>query len=238
VIIDNLWEVDPGPVDYAFRLTCPAWFWYGESLWYTYKGYNQYQPKPRYQKLALMPMRVQKLHRTDFVKAINPLLDQMIWSYVSQGRQLPNDGDMSDWNTQRNFNPEWYNETYLSMVVESLVDCGSKYTKVFVTEKTFKPIAFHHPLIVYGNQHTLRFLKELGFATFDNLWNEEYDEISNGFRRRNAVIRTLKDVIITPHDKETQQRLEHNSRHFFDTNLVKQRIVQEIVEPLINYAQT
>lgn len=238
VIIDNLWEVDPGPVDYAFRLTCPAWFWYGESLNYSYYGYNNHVPNPRYQKLALMPMRMRKIHRNDFVYRVEPLLNQMIWSYVAQGRQLPNDVDLLGLNGQRHFDPDWYNATYLSMVVESSVDLGTVHTPVFVTEKTFKPLAFRHPFIVYGQRHTLRFLKDLGFATFDHLWDEGYDNIFNYVYRRDAVVQTLKSVQVAPYDPETLARLEHNHQHFFDTSLVKKKIIQEIVEPMINYAQT
>lgn len=238
VIVDNLWEVSSGPVEHAFVLTCPAWFWYGESLNYSYHGYNQHIPRPCYQKLALMPMRIRKTHRNDFVYQVEPLLEQMIWSYVAQGRQLPNDVDLLGLNGQRHFDPDWYNLTYLSMVVESSVDLGTVHTPVFVTEKTFKPMAFRHPFIVYGQKHTLRFLKDLGFVTFDHLWNENYDNITNTIYRRDAVVQTLKSVQVTPYDSETLARLEHNHQLFFDTELVKKRIIQEIVEPMINYAQT
>jgi hypothetical protein len=107
-----------------------------------------------------------------------------------------------------------------------------------ISEKTFKPIAFQHPLMVYGNSGTLKTLRQWGFETFDNLWDESYDLLTNSQQRRNAIVKLLHEVEIKDYDIETQQRLAHNHAHFFDTELVKQRIREEILEPLLNYAET
>lgn len=238
VIIDNLWEVNAGPVPYALTVCSSAWFWYNESLWYRYLKLNQYRPQRSLEYLALMPMNLQKSHRDDFIRAVNPLLDRMLWSYVAQGRQLPNDGDMNNWDTQRRMNTEWYDSTYMSMVVETNVSPGSKYTPIFITEKTFKPIAFQHPFVVYGNCGTLRRLHEWGFETWDHLWDESYDEIQDVNARRDAVVNLLTHIEIVKHDQQTLQKLQHNHDHFFDENLVRSLIIKEIVEPILEYAET
>lgn len=234
VIIDNLWEVDPGPVPGTHRITCDRWFWYNESLWYQYLGHDRYQPVPAWKHLALMPMNKQRPHRDDFVQRIN--LDRMLWSYVAAGTQLPGDGDMTNWNTQRYMNPEWYDQTYMSMVVETFVRPASKYTPTFITEKTFKPIAFQHPFVVYGNRGTLRTLRNWGFETFDNLWDESYDELVNNDARRDAVIDILNHIEPCKHTTETQRRLEHNHRLFFDKEQVRAGIIKDIIKPIIEYA--
>ncbi len=236
VIIDNLWEVDPGPVINTHRIVCDRWFWYNESLWYRYLGYNQYQPQRDYHYRALMPMNRCKPHRTDFLRRID--LTGMLWSYVEAGTQLPNDGDMTNWDTQRNMNPDWYNHSYVSMVVETFVRPGSKYTPTFITEKTVKPLAFYHPFIVYGNRGTLDKLHSWGFETWDNLWDESYDQIVDVNARRDTVINLLGSVTIQPHDAETQRRLEHNHCLFFDQQKVHAGIIKDIIEPLLNYAET
>ena len=237
IIIDNLWEVDPGSIPNTHRVICPAWFWYNESLWYQHLGYDQYQPCRDIKYTALMPMNIVRSHRTDFLNCINPLLDKMMWSYVGQGRQLPDDKDMSIWYTQRYFNPEWYNKCYASMVVESIVRAGSRYTPVFITEKTMKPLAFQHPLIVYGNRGVLRQLRAWGFETFDNLWDESYDEIVDTIERRDTVIKTLSCLSIKDYDTETQHRLQHNRDHFYNHDLVVNGIIKDIVNPILEYAE-
>ena len=239
VIVDNLWEVNPGPIPCTHRVTCDRWFWYNESLHLTWLGYDRYQPCSDYTHLSLMPMNRRKPHRTELLQHMpDSLLDRMIWSYVAQGRQLPNDGDMSEWSTQRYMNPDWYNTTYLSTVVESVVRPGSRYTPIFITEKTTKPLAYQHPFVVYGNRGTLRTLRSWGFETFDNLWDESYDEIVDYQQRLHAVIDLLNTIQPRPHDAETQKRLQHNRDLFFDTDLVRRQVIKEILEPIVAYAET
>lgn len=239
IFVDNLWEVVAGPIPNAHIVNCDRWFWYNESLWYQYLGLDQYRPQHNIEKLALMPMNRSKPHRTDFLQRIHPLLDQMTWSAVELlGRQLPHDGDMTDWNTQRYMRPEWYDTTYLSMVVETIVRPGSKYTPCFITEKTTKPLAFEHPFVVYGNRGTLRELKQWGFETWSHLWDESYDEIVDADARRDAVIDLINQITITEHNAETLAKLAHNRNRFFDTTLVHAGIIKEIVEPILHYAET
>lgn len=238
VIVDTLWEAILQPLPAAHQVRCNAWFWYNESLWYQHLGYNQYRPQRSPNYRALMPMNLVRPHRTDFLNSIKHLLDNMMWSYVGTGRQLPNDGDMTDWNTQRHFNNEWYDQTYCSMVVETAVRPFSKYTPIFITEKTMKPLAFQHPFMVYGNRGILRTLKSWGFETFDNLWDENYDEIIDQEQRRDAVIEILSKITIKDHDLETLRRLQHNQNHFYNRKLVIDKILKEIVEPILHYAET
>jgi hypothetical protein len=236
VIIDNLWEVNPGHSGAALTVTCDQWFWYNESLWYQHLGYDQYRPSKNTVYQALMLINRRKSHRDFFLHCVNT--DKLLWSYCEAGRQLPNDGNMTNWNTQRNFNPAWYDQSQCSMVVESIVRPGSKLTPIFITEKTMKPMAFYHPMIVYGNRGTLRTLREWGFETFDNLWDESYDHLVDVGERTKAVAEILHQVKIQEYDAETQRRLHHNHNHFFNTQLVTDNIVKQIIEPIINYAET
>jgi hypothetical protein len=236
VIIDNLWEPNLGPVTGALQVCCDRWFWYNESLWYSHWGLDKYQPFRDIKYLALMPINNRKLHRDDFVSRVR--CDLMLWSYVAAGRQLPNDGDMKNWSTQRYMNPDWYNSTYLSMVVESVVHPRNRYCPVFITEKTIKPLAFRHPFVIYGMQGVLRTLHTWGFETFNNLWDESYDEISDSLARRDAVVELINNIKIWPHNSETCRRIEHNYYHFFDQNIVLAGIFKEIIEPILEYAET
>jgi orotidine-5'-phosphate decarboxylase len=48
----------------------------------------------------------------------------------------------------------------------------------------------------------------------------------------------MGDLKLGDYDRETQRILEHNHAHFFDETLVKSVIHREIVEPLLEYAET
>jgi hypothetical protein len=231
VVIDNLWERPRAHPANCHALINNNWFWYNESLWARHLGHNSYVPKKTHSKLALMPMRLQRPHRDLIISELAQYLDQFVWSYVDKGRLLPNDADPEDWNSQRYFNPEWYNDTYFSLAVETYVD----NVNVFVTEKTFKPICFQHPFMVFGNPGTLAQLHTLGFETFENLFDESYDhEIALDLRLQ-LIKSNVENFIQAPYTQLTLDKIQHNHAHFFDCALVEQRIMHEIINPLLEY---
>jgi hypothetical protein len=238
IIIDNLWEINPGYEFPAHVIAYDRWFWYNESIWYRRTGYDRYVPIKDIKYTALMPMNRKKPHRDDFIKRINT--DNLLWSYCDEGTRLPDDDVRTPDCTQRYFNSQWYNETYASMVVESEVYVGSKHTPIFITEKTMKPMAFQHPLIVYGNYGTLKTLRDWGFETFDNLWDESYDQIVDTEQRRDAIIKLLNQLptMSMDYDTETLQRIQHNHNHFYDQSLAIDGIIKNIIEPILHYAET
>lgn len=236
VLIDNLWEVDIGPIDNCFKSICPQWFWYNESLWYRYLKYDTYVPKNDKKYVALMPMNRIRKHRTYLLSRLKNLLPNMMWSYVEKGRQLPYDKTMS-WDAQRFFNPIWYDECYITLVVETRVE-PSISTPIFITEKTFKPIAFYHPFLIYGNFGVLSKLKFWGFETFENLWNEEYDEQAGSLDRCNSIIKIMESLNIKNYDNETIKKLEYNRNLFFDKNLVTKGIIDKVINPIIEFAES
>lgn len=63
----------------------------------------------------------------------------------------------------------------------------------FISEKSFKPIACRHPFIIFGNKHSLRYLRKLGYKTFSPFINEEYDELPT-WERLGAIIKELKRI--------------------------------------------
>jgi hypothetical protein len=240
IIIDNLWESPqvmygfPDSIENCFVLQNQNWFWYNEAeLIRNSLAYN-YHPARHYQKLALLPMRQRRPHRDALLVYLSEILDQMVWSYTSHGRTLPNDSDINAVNFQRHFNPEWYDNTYFSIVAETLVDAP----EIFVTEKTFKPMAFYHPFVVMAQAGHLKYLQHQGFETFDNLFDESYDNISDYTERLTALVAAVKNFDPVPHDQLTLKKLEHNHNQFYDQLLVETRLVNEIINPMIEYAQS
>jgi hypothetical protein len=237
-IIDNLWESQTAETPGALTLQNNNWFWYYESLWYQHLGYNTYVPCRTYQHLAFMPMRLEKKHRTQLLKNMTPWLNDCIWSYVYQGKMLPNDGDAkNDWAVQRLFRPEWYDNTCFSIVAESTV-ITNKRQPVFATEKTYKPIAFQHPFMILGNVGTLTHLHLQGFETFENLWNESYDLETDWQLRINLICDNVAIYKKHPYDRITLEKIQHNRNRFFDQQLVSKRIFDEIIVPILEYAET
>lgn len=86
-----------------------------------------------------------------------------------------------------NITKEDYEKTFISMVTETLVDEGT----LFISEKIWKPIMVGHPFIVYGNLGTLKFLKSMGYKTFDKWISEEYDNEPDSGKRCNLITEEL-----------------------------------------------
>jgi hypothetical protein len=70
------------------------------------------------------------------------------------------------------------------------------------------------------------------------MFDESYDDIEDFDMRLNSVIKNIDNFDPVPYDAMTNEKLQHNHRLFFDEQLVKDRIVKEIIEPLLEYAET
>jgi hypothetical protein len=232
VVVDNLWEHHNTKFDKYYQLSNTNWFWYNESLWWSALGYDQYRPEKMLTHIALMPIRRASPVRDWIVDNLKSLKDQMIWSYRQQ--HLPDDSFENNDVSQRFMNPGWYNATHTALVIETKQH-GQNFHS---TDKTYKALAFYQPLLVIGQQNSLKCLQDQGFETFDNIFDESYDSEPVFEKRFNLVVNNLKSIKLEPYSDLTWEKLRHNHNHFFDTALCKQRIIEEIIQPLIHYAET
>jgi len=82
-----------------------------------------------------------------------------------------------------------YKNTLFSIIAESEFD-GEP---IWITEKTYKTIANRHPFIMAGQPNSLRFLKNLGFHTFEEFCHvKNYDEILDNKKRIDAIVQNTK----------------------------------------------
>jgi hypothetical protein len=97
--------------------------------------------------------------------------------------------------------------------------------RTHITEKTFKAIALEMPFVLVAPADSLNYLREYGFKTFGNIFDESYDEETNDIARIEKVTKLLKDLD-TLSIKERQQIhqaclpiVEHNYQHFYHGGL-------------------
>ena len=87
-----------------------------------------------------------------------------------------------------------------------------------VTEKSFKPLVNFHPVIVLGNPGALELIREFGFRTFPNYFDESYDaelEPTARFARVAAEVRRLcrlDEHELKRLEEEIDETLVHNAR--------------------------
>lgn len=116
------------------------------------------------------------------------------------------------------YNEDIMLKTWLSIVSEAhYSDPDTKHT-VFLSEKTFKPIACSQPFMMYSNKGSLHRLRELGYMTFHPYIDETYDTLET-FDRMEAIINELKRIdSFTPKQKiiwlkSMSSILTHNRNH-------------------------
>lgn len=91
---------------------------------------------------------------------------------------------------------------------------------VFFTEKTARPLLWGMPFFLHAGQYALQSLRELGFKTFDALWDESYDTIYDPAERARAMHVSIKEVLSRPLDeldnliRENVHILKHNQQQY------------------------
>jgi hypothetical protein len=91
-------------------------------------------------------------------------------------------------NTRDIMNPvNSYRESFCAIVQESRV------TQPWpsISEKILYAIKNHRPFLLVGAPGTLSMLKEMGFKTFDQWWDESYDDITNNTDRLTKICETI-----------------------------------------------
>lgn len=83
----------------------------------------------------------------------------------------------------------------------------------FLTEKTYRAIAYKLPFLIVGNKHSLKKLHDLGFKTFNDFWNEDYDNFETIDERINAVVDRLEYI---QHNTEILQDVKHITSHNYN----------------------
>jgi hypothetical protein len=96
-----------------------------------------------------------------------------------------------------------------------------------LTEKTFKPIALGMPFVLSAPVGSLAYLRQYGFKTFDTVWDEGYDNITNDAKRIDEITRTLKKLDLQSEQeknllfKKCIPIIEHNWNHFYNGGFEK-----------------
>ena len=110
-----------------------------------------------------------------------------------------------------------YERTFISIISETLMDEDT----IFISEKTWKPIMIGHPFIMLGNKGALKYLKSIGYRTFDKWIDEKYDDILDENERRGTIMSELKRLSYLSVNQLIQIRnemneiCEYNQKHFY-----------------------
>lgn len=178
-------------------------------------------------------------------------LHDYIWSYVNKDEDLDNwfhpalgftqyDIDFvnttkgivpyrpfDNSNLARNLPQSLYSNTYCSVIGETTFQHYDNQTiPLMVTEKTYSAIANLHMYIIAGPLGSLQLLRDQGFETFGDLWDESYDTCRNEKMRLDQIFETI--TYIRRQDMKSlyekcKDRLLHNQNLIYNID-VKSRV--------------
>jgi hypothetical protein len=167
-----------------------------------------------------MPINRYKSWRRDLVLCLNKHLHNAIYSEVYNSKYLPNDCNLENF-SDRYFNPSWYDATHYTIVAETNIYNDS----IFITEKTYKPIQYFHPFLIVGSKNSLEFLKNNGFVTYENLFDESYDCVDDIKSKLKIIENNVLNYNYDKnYDKLTKEKLNHNFYHFYNS---KQYLIEQ-----------
>ena len=113
---------------------------------------------------------------------------------------------------------------YSSTSCFDLVSETDVQNNLFTTEKTLKPIIHRKPFFVSGSARTLSLLKNLGFQTFESIFDESYDKELVFYDRICMIFENIKYLCSLSLDEchkkmqSVQEILVHNQRHFIESD--------------------
>jgi hypothetical protein len=171
----------------------------------------------------------------DYTGAIPEMLPEKYWESHSK----LNDREAVEIDTQNlknkngfstTFTSKWefYEETFLSVVSETLYDND----KLYFTEKISKPLMCLHPFILVTSPHSLKKLQEFGYKTFHPFIDESYDNEEDGVKRMQMIFDELDKFRARPIQelkdwwKEILPILEHNQKVFLELGKNKSKRIK------------
>ena len=184
-------------------------------------------------------------HRTIIFNGLKSrkLLKYGFVSYLDKGVYLPRNIEDSrtekyDWRWPTLI-PEVVSKTYFNVVTETHHNIEKDFDDLFITEKICKAL-ITEPFIIVGNCGSLNYVKEKGFETYPELFDESYDLIENPKDRLEFILDEIERLCNMDKNelekiyKSVVWKIEHNRKIMVDFE--EDEFVSKIGGDGINYA--
>tara|TARA_B100001057_G_C22791472_1_gene927799 strand:- start:674 stop:1480 length:807 start_codon:yes stop_codon:yes gene_type:complete len=90
-----------------------------------------------------------------------------------------------------------FRHTFLNVVNET----HQQDDLVFITEKTYRSINYCRPFVINGDRGSLKYLKDIGFMTFDQFWDESYDQETSDHARISKIVDIVTQITSRTEDE-------------------------------------
>lgn len=126
-----------------------------------------------------------------------------------------------------------FKNTAASLVSETLFDTWDN-TSIFYSEKTFKPMIYNHPVMIFGQQGLNTSLDMVGFKQYDKHFDLSFESITDPKARIDAQVAQL----LTLNNLTVQQRIDwvlqdvdtiqHNQQALIDQTYNRKKLAKFI----------
>lgn len=122
--------------------------------------------------------------------------------------------------TNKQFAMRYHQDLIQNSLVYIALETTAVYPTAFQSGISFKGISQKRPFIIFGAPGCISLLKNQGFKTFDQWWDESYDHELNFEVRVEKIINIIKELSsLTISDlkvlyKDMESILDHNYYHF------------------------
>jgi len=225
--------------DYIKRLTCPNILDYFQDLQYDYT-----QDKDFVFSALIGKQHITRDKLVNLIKS-TVQFNNYILNYQGQELGQPNhhldiNYNFEKWDSHSEIDDHYsisssipikiYNKTQVLLVVET--DCFD-IDEFHLTEKTIKALITGIPFILIGSYNFIKHLHRLGFKTYNEIWSEEYDNISNVDDRLSAIVDLLNQLPFLKWDEQLVDKLKeiayYNKSQLLNANSIMKTQIETIV---------
>ncbi len=211
--------------------------------------FNSQRKKPR-ENYYLSYNNQDKPHRkqiVDFLEKsdVKGLLSASWKNLILDGSLSEDNWPAKNSNLYYYHNREHFFNSYFSIITESHFADSLGSLNLGFTEKTWKPIINFHPFCIVGAKNSLSKLKELGFETFTELFDEKYDELESASKLGSPRIKHICNDLGRLFSKSIyelddiyysiEEKVIHNFQHFFK---LCETEINEFENYLINFCNS
>ena len=198
---------------------------------YLYLSYNRNPRKPRVYlgiKLleeGLLDKGIVSLGRPEWIVGNNTMRQDGVkdrdWAWMQKNLPIELDKNLH-FNLACNITHQDFTKTFCSIVTETLVEEGT----IFISEKIWKCLQVGHPFFLVGNRFTLNVLRNLGYQTFNEWFDESYDSVDDYRLRVNAIISEIRKF--EKYSKEDLKIIRNEMKEVLEFN--KKRHYTQLIE--------
>lgn len=117
---------------------------------------------------------------------------------------------------QRDFNNNWainteyqhiHDQTIFQIVNETLVEDHNN-TTLFYSEKTFRPVAYFQPMLIWGQPGINKYLSKIGYKTYDDWFDLSFDDEPDHKLRYQKLLKVVEDTCNKLDNMTDEQKIE------------------------------